>query len=818
MQTKRLIGILVLSLGLTLAPLTASQPVSATSPQSTGNAGAALPLLGTLLNPDGTLNLAAGFSGSLDARGWQMTTGPNGTPRFTRASASLPDVNAPTATGDEWWDDQFLLGVYYTPQPGNSSVFAIAVSGTDIYVGGDFDRAGNVAANRIAKWDSVAHRWSILGSGVNSRVLAIAASGDDVYVGGNFTRAGGISTGRVAHWSEATHTWSAMGDELGHTSTSPEVSAIAIAANGDVYVGGNFETAGGITVNNIARWDGSAWHALGSGTGGTFHDVYAIAISGNDVYIGGQFETAGGYPRNNVARWNGSSWLGLGGGTDDAVTAIVIDGSNVYIGGEFETVTDGSGDHTVGHVAVWNGSAWNTLGGGVGDPDVAALAVGPDGIYVGGRFHTLADGSTSANRLARWDGSAWHTLGGSGFIGDDGVTSNVYALAFIGDQMYLGGFMSASNDGRTLEHIGYWDISDDEWYALGNSVNGPVYALAFYGDDVYLGGDFSSAGGVKASGIARWNSFTGEWSEVGGGVSGCTGSFIVECTPTVYAIKVDGDDIYVGGNFTHAGGVTVHGITHLDPATEIWHALGDGVTCDGIGCSAYVRAIDVADGSVYVGGDFDYAGGSVNQVNNISEWDGDSWRVLGNGTNGVDGTVYAVRVIDSVLYIGGSFTSPVSHLAKLTGVGWTSLNADLIDGPVYAIEPVGQFMYIGGAFTNLGGPNGDYISDFHTNDWHQLAGGGLDNTVYALTTYPASVFVGGDFTASGITGLNRIARYASSTWSNYGSGTDDTVSAVAYDGHYLYVGGSFLNAGDKPSFYFGRWGIEYDVYLPFVAK
>jgi hypothetical protein len=816
MQTKHLISILVLSLGLLLAPLTGGQSVSATLSQPTANASAALSPLETLLNPDGTLNLATGFSGSLDVRGWQMATGPDGTPRFTRASAPLSDVNAPAAAGDEWWDDQFLLGVYYTPQPGNSSVFAIAVSGTNVYVGGDFDRAGNVAASHIAKWDSVAHRWSALGSGVNNRVLAIAASGDDVYVGGNFSRAGGISTGRVAHWDEATRTWSALGDELGHTSAAPEVSAIAIAANGDVYVGGYFETAGGVTVNNIARWDGSAWHALSSGTGGTFHDVLAIAISGDDVYIGGEFETAGGYPRRHVARWNGSTWLGLGGGADDTVNAIVINGSNVYIGGEFETVNDGSGDHTVGHVAMWNGSAWDTMGDGVGDPDVAALAVGPDGIYVGGRFHTLADGSTSANRLARWDGSAWHMLGGGALMGSDGVTSNVYALAFLEDQMYLGGFMDASNDGRTLAHIGYWDVSDEEWYALGNSVNGPVYALALYGDDVYLGGDFSSAGGIKASSIARWDSFTGKWSEVSGGVSSCTGSTTIGCTPTVYAITVDGDDIYVGGNFIYAGSVPVHGIARLDPATGAWYALGGGVICDGIGCSAYVRAIDAADGSVYVGGNFDYAGSSVNQVNNISEWNGDSWRVLGNGTNGVNDTVYAVRVIDSVLYIGGIFTSPVSHMAKLTGVGWVSLNTDVIDGPVYAIEPVGQFIYVGGAFTNLGGPDGDHISDFHTNDWHQLAGGGLDNIVYALDTYPT--FVGGDFTTSGITGLNRIARYANSTWSNYGSGTDDTVRAIAYDGQYLYVGGSFFNAGDKPSFYFGRWGIEYDVYLPLVVK
>jgi hypothetical protein len=35
--------------------------------------------------------------------------------------------------------------------------------------------------------------------------------------------------------------------------------------NGDLIAGGWFTTAGGQTVNRIARWDGSAWHPFTSG-------------------------------------------------------------------------------------------------------------------------------------------------------------------------------------------------------------------------------------------------------------------------------------------------------------------------------------------------------------------------------------------------------------------------------------------------------------------------------------------------------------------------------------------------------------------------
>jgi hypothetical protein len=834
--SRFLVGLVILALLASTRPVQASHQEKLVPVAETETAG--LQNLGALLNPDGTLNLPKGFSGSLGAAGWQMSTGPGGEPRFTRRgalsaqgnaiSAAARQGNAPSAAGDELWDDQFVLGVYYSPQPGNSNVFAIAVSGTDVYVGGDFDRAGNVAASNIARWDTAAHKWFALGSGVTSRVLAIAARGDDVYVGGNFTAAGGKSAHNIAHWNEATHTWSALGDELTHTSTSPEVDAIAIADNGDVYVGGNFEKAGNLTLNNIGRWDGSSWHAMSSGTSGTFHDVLAIAITGSDVYIGGQFENAAGWHAHNVARWNGSAWSGLGGGTGGTypdVCAIVISGTNVYIGGEFEEVTDATnGTQAVGHVAMWNGTVWSTMAGGLGDPDVYALALGSDGdLYAGGRFHTLADGSTTAQRLARWDGSAWHSVGGSSALTTDGVSSNVYALAFVDDQMFVGGFSEQSNDGRILNHIGYYDISDDEWYALGNSVNGEVHALAVDGEDVYIGGIFTSAGGVKTNGIARWNQRTGDWFSLRGGMGGCTGFLLGGCRTAVHAIYVDGSDIYVGGNFTQAGATDANSIARWNTGTKNWYSLGDGVTCSGMGCSASVRAISVTGNYVVVGGNFDYAGGSINQVNNITLWDGNNWGVLGNGTNG---TVYAVEALSlDEIYIGGSFSSPAPYIAKWSG-GWSSLNADTVNGAVYAIKQVGYQLWAGGAFTNLGGPNGDYVTTFHNNDWFQLSGDPLDGNVHAFHALKGYTFVGGEFTATGVLGMSRIGSYYGSPgeWSSYGSGADDTVYAIApytlatVTVNVFYIGGSFVNAGGKPSAYFGRNGGLYYTYLPTTTR
>ncbi len=74
--------------------------------------------------------------------------------------------------------------------------------------------------------------------------------------------------------------WDDQFDQLGITGT---VLAMAVSGT-DLYVGGAFTLAGAVSVNNIAKWDGSAWTALGSGTNGL---VLAVAVDGNDLYAGG---------------------------------------------------------------------------------------------------------------------------------------------------------------------------------------------------------------------------------------------------------------------------------------------------------------------------------------------------------------------------------------------------------------------------------------------------------------------------------------------------------------------------------------------------
>src|SRR5207249_3509984 len=103
------------------------------------------------------------------------------------------------------------------------------------------------------------------------------------------------------------------------------INAIAISGD-DVYIAGTFTTVGRVLASHVARWDGNQWHPLGTGVssnigaGGT---AFALAISGNSVYVGGLFNTAGGVSVNNIARWDGSQWYALGSGITGISTSFV---------------------------------------------------------------------------------------------------------------------------------------------------------------------------------------------------------------------------------------------------------------------------------------------------------------------------------------------------------------------------------------------------------------------------------------------------------------------------------------------------------------
>ncbi|WP_165768421.1 T9SS type A sorting domain-containing protein [Hymenobacter amundsenii] len=171
-------------------------------------------------------------------------------------------------------------------------------------------------------------------------VYALAVRGSDMYVGGRFTQAGGVASNNIAKWDG--ENWSSLGTGPAngiHGVPYEEVHALAVRGS-DMYVGGQFTQAGGVAANNIAKWDGTGWSSLGTGPAGRVIDaVHAVAISGAALYVGGRFTQIGGVVANNAAEWDGTSWsslgMGVANGTNETINCLAFRGTDMYVGGLF---------------------------------------------------------------------------------------------------------------------------------------------------------------------------------------------------------------------------------------------------------------------------------------------------------------------------------------------------------------------------------------------------------------------------------------------------------------------------------------------------
>ena len=365
----------------------------------------------------------------------------------------------------------------------NGTIQAIAVSGTDIYVGGSFTNAGGHAGvNYLAKWDGFT--WSAVGApyAFNDQVDAIVISGSNIYVGGRFTNVAGTATADyMAKWNGST--WSALGSNVAGTDGALNHWVQAIAVSGaDVYVGGFFTDAGGAaTADFVAKWNGAAWSGIGSdGAGGgaiapttdtPSPAVFSLAVSGTDLYVGGVFsDVTGIVEADSLAKWNGSTWSALGSGSCNTgcgaiagpagVYALAVSGTDLYVGGAFTDVAEGVGSPR-DNVVKWNGSTWSALGsngtgdGALGAPVHALAMIGTD-LYVGGDFYDAADIAT-ADRIARWDGAAWNSMGSGGPDGG-AISGDVNALAASpsGADLYVGGEFTDTAGIATADYLSLW--------------------------------------------------------------------------------------------------------------------------------------------------------------------------------------------------------------------------------------------------------------------------------------------------------------------------------------------------------------------------
>ena len=384
--------------------------------------------------------------------------------------------------------------------------------------------AGGSSASALARWDGTT--WSPYQGGIASccsqaSVSALTPKGDSLLVGGTFGKAGTVETFNITAWDGVA--WSG---ELSSSGSGLSASGRAMVGyNGSLVVGGNFHSAGGSEIWSIAQWDGGTWSGLGSGMNST---VSALTVFQGDLIAGGGFTAAGGTPAYGIARWDGTSWHPLGSGVNASVWALTVWNGDLYAGGSFSQ----AGGQPASRIARWNGTSWNILGPGVGPSGAVKSLAGYDSVLVvGGNFATA--GGIDVHSIAGWDGSNWSPLG-SGF--------------------------------RGLDLSGYPFTPD-------------VKALVEYEGELIAAGDFTEAGGVRATNVARWNG--AEWDSLGN-------------PPTVvFTTCIHEGNLFIGAGFGPE-------VAYWDG--EAWESLGSGVN------PGWANAMTSYEGSLYVTGGFQTVG------------------------------------------------------------------------------------------------------------------------------------------------------------------------------------------------------------------
>jgi hypothetical protein len=727
---------------------------------------------GDFLTPDGRFDLkairASGYQGPLDLKGLDVGIEPHTGEPILSPSANARISNNPD---DTFWTDKFscIAGLYGT-------CLAICVYDGKLIAGGEFQIANCTFAENIASWDGSS--WSSLGSGMNDSVSVLVVYDNKLIAGGSFTTAGGDSAKRIASWDGSS--WSSLG--LGMNGA---VNALAVYDN-KLIAGGVFDTAGGVGANCIASWDGSSWDSLGSGMGGEFYYnpcVFALAVYDNKLIAGGWFITAGGMSANYIASWDGSLWSALGSEMLGYVYTLAVYNNKLIAGGYFFT----AGGVGANCIASWDGYSWDALGLGMewdtfDPPCVYALAVYDNKLIAGGWF--TAAGGASTNRIASWDGTSWSPLG-------SGMNYDVYALAVYDNKLIAGGYFGTAG-GAGASGIASWNASS--WSALGSGMYGYVYALAVYDNRLIAGGSFITAGGVGANFIASWDGsswdslgsgmdsyvyaltvydnklIAGGWFTIAGGVSAnfiaswdgsswdSLGSGMGGEEPCVYALTVYNNKLIAGGSFYTLGGVSTNCIVSWDGSS--WDSLGSGL----VGYYHYpfyedpvVFALIVYDNKLIAGGDFRIAGSDIQ--NRIAAWDGSYWYPI----SFISSPVHALAVYDNKLIAGGDFTYAgflsVNHIASWDGFSWSPLGSgmgvgvgDHYNPSVHALTIYDNKLIAEGYFTTAGGGSANHIASWDGSSWSPL-GSGMGGVYFpyynALAVYDNNLIAGGGFITAG---------------------------------------------------------------------
>jgi hypothetical protein len=631
--------------------------------------------------------------------------------------------------------------------------------------------------------------------------------GTDMLVGGQFTRAGAVAAANVVKLDGVTGTWVPYGAGV------PGPVYGATLFNGQLFICGNFHfTASGKTGDSVARWDGVRWQVVGPAQNGGLQNpdpmlplpatvpgnVFCLAVYNNTLYAGGDFAYAGldlqGNPIecHHFARYNAQTgtWAQMPGMPltapfpyTPAIYAMRVYGNLLYLGGIFDNVG--------ASFARTNGAAVAAVNGGVfkafDTSKVFSMTQVGTELVIGGDFESSGIVQPAvSNNMVRWDGARFWSVADGGASGPVySVTTHRGQLAAMGDFGIVAGM-------RVRGTVWY---DGNQWRRMGYNCDAPIYAMKNLNNQLVVAGEFGrTPGDVQASGIATFNGTT--WAPIGAGLQNGGGLDL----PQIYGLSEYNGQLVATGLFNRSGqNANLGNIAAWDGAR--WNPLGqvDGPVYGAVGYR----------GQLFIAGDL------VN-YGNIAQYDGiGGYNAV---TFGTDGPGLAVDVFQDRLIAGGAFgfcggvqTGPIAQWNYDTET-WSALTTQTFASPpggpppippqVNVIRVIDGVLYIGGNWPSMN-PGGASVGRFAKYDtatrrFVAVGTGGPTFDVWSIHKFGDSIYVAG-------TGGAHVMAYNGTSWRTVDGGTDGNVFALGDVNGKLCAGGDFLTASGEPSAYFSQY-------------
>lgn len=344
--------------------------------------------------------------------------------------------------------------------------------------------------------------------GTDARVTVLQAAGvDQLYVGGDFQTVGGIASPLVAKfWNGA---W--VSTPVFNTLPGNGTTTMSLRGNGDLLVGsakGYFYEWSETTQTWTGR--GTAWNGVVAGNA-------VFEAPNGDILAGGTSTLAPFPPLSSLRRWSGI-WYNVTGdaGPSTGATGTVscmapstitlgTELSGVVVGGAgigFTTVASGA---VTSNMAFYSGTTlvdfFPTVAG-VAPPlgVVEALFTAANGDLIAS--HVVGTLPTSPRQVVRWrrvgnSYTSWTDLTVAG--GADGAVRDITQLPD-GDIVVVGDFQNIG--GVAAPSVAR--LTASAWSSLSPAANGSVEAVAFDSiQGLLIGGGYSALGAAAASNFSR---------------------------------------------------------------------------------------------------------------------------------------------------------------------------------------------------------------------------------------------------------------------------------------------------------------------------